>query len=286
MSRYFENLRQILGGKYEIGLDDFKFSGLAGKQRWAKVINCADLTIIYELQKISSFPMVILAEQKSKREAITRFLDLGDNYSNFLKSDKTFWNDRLMFNPIRYIDNRVIYCNYSLFGNLMLSFKEPQRNYAREIINTWETYGLDLALFITEVVLSAEGNVYVKLLPDSSRFIRYGLLWGHKIPPNNNRITVSFLVPFLKLNLMIAKVLAYENYMSGLFANKSAFLDYYEKKVFSYICSLILDKEYKPDRKPENPEIRIRRMYEFLINDSKFIKLAKKRGYQEEINVL
>lgn len=274
MSSYFTALQRKLKNKYKLEIENFKFSGLVGKQRWIRVSVSDEEPIVKFFDQEQTFPAVILVE--GKREKIVRLLDLGDDYKAQAIDDQNIWDNTLLYNPVRYIDERLIYSNYLLFGGAEIYYTEFHTNDAEDLINAYEVYGLDFAFIVSEIRLRSRGKLYIDLLPEPLRFIRKGLFWGHKIPSNDNKMTTSSLLSFLKLNLIIAKALEYEEIIDKLFTNRFALLDYYEQKIFPEICLSKLNKEYKPNKNLRDFELRVNLMFDFLRNNSELIKKIEK----------
>jgi len=274
MSSYFTALQRKLKDKYKLEIENFKFSGLVGNQRWIRVSVSDEEPIIDFFDREQTFPAVILVEEK--QEKIVRLLDLGDDYKAQTIDDQNIWSNTFLYNPVRYIDERLIYSNYLLFGGAEIYYTEFHTNDAEDLINAYEVYGLDFAFIVSEIKLRNRGKLYIDLLPEPLKFIRKGLFWGHKIPSNDNKMTTSSLLPFLKLNLIIAKALEHEETIDKLFTNRFALLDYYEQKIFPKICLSKLNKRYEPNENLRDFELRVNLMFDFLRNNSELVKKIEK----------
>lgn len=280
MSKYFDLLEQKLKGKCKIEPDHYRFKGLLGEQRWIKFLTDDDKFLIQTIREIA-IPVFVLID-KGKETAI-RALDLGNDYEIWLKNEEIVLDSS---GTIQHVFGKLIYHNYPLFGKLRLSFSDFKSNSVKDVIDTYELYGLDLAFWVSSISFYTSGNVYINLLLEPLRLVRRGIFFEHKIPQNNNKITIATLLPLFELTLIIAEVFRPYWNTEGIFTNKYSFLDYYERVIFTRICEDNLGKKYKPDTEIKDFGTRIIQMLNFLINDDKFIKKAKEKGYIEKIEQL
>lgn len=272
MSEYLKTLIETLGDKCKIEPDGFKLKVLSGEQTWFKVLTDDVKSFIFSLCNENPLPAVILMG----RDKNIRILDLGDEYKalstngEITRDKKPCW--------LKYPNGSIVFANYQIFGKLEFDFESFKPNFAYDIIDTCEIYGIDLVVWVSGVNFYATGQVYLELFLGSLSFVRKGLYWRHKIPENNNKITISSLIPFLKLNLLIAQTLKVEMRVAGVFANRLALLNYYESNALPRIFACKLETEYKPQGKITSFEAGIRQIYNLLLNNDKFVKKAEEEN--------
>lgn len=279
MSNYFEALAKRLGNEYEIKFEDYKFKALAGKQKWIRVWGDDIVQIIRVINEDFYLPVFGVIEKDRKT---LRLLDFGDDYKSWV-NDKLVWDKKLPISLIPFQEGKFIYYNYNVLGELKLWLDNFYNYKASDIINTWEKYRLDLSIWISKITIYYNGDIDVTLILEPLKFIRKGIYLEHDIPQNTNKITTSFLTPFLKLGSILSKILKFGFFVYKLFIDRFRFLDFYEKKFLTRLCESELEIKYEPASNSKDFRARICHIINFFKNNEKFIKKAEENGYLKEL---
>jgi len=259
-TKYEEDLREIISRKIphcRIIPTNARFRFIKSKQTWLDLKCWNKITL-----KGLTFPIPIMGILSSEDDI--KIFNFGNDYKKY---ENHFAFEVSSVSTIKVIWGRreyLFFANYPLFGNIENRLNTHFYSSFETIKQHWLNYGLDFYIWLSNISL-APSDFYISFAIVQNDFIFKGPFLMHKIDPQSEHLTLSFLVSLVEI-LEKFKNLGLRLYsLKNLFYNKIELLDYLDIHFFKP-CFDEKKIEYEPLLGAKNCNYRLERIKRKLQN--------------------